>query len=89
LTEVPLPGKTKAFGQSTPQFKGKKNADYSVKDALDKKLGNAGELAVLEQEIKHLVSIGRSDLADKVIHISEIEGDGAGYDIRSFDTEGK
>jgi hypothetical protein len=90
LTEVPVPAATlKTSGQSTPQFKGKKKADYSVQDALDKKLGNAGELSVLAQEKKYLISIGRSDLADKVIHVSDVEGDGAGYDIRSFHSDGK
>jgi len=52
LTEVSPPAQSKHSGQSTPQFKGKKNADYSVKDALDKKLGSAGELAILDQEKK-------------------------------------
>ena len=89
LTEVPPPAQSKHSGQNTPQFKGKKNADYSVKDALDKKLGNAGELAILDQERKYLIGVGRSDLADKISHISEIEGDGAGYDIRSFGSDGK
>jgi hypothetical protein len=88
LMEVPAPA-PKTSGQSTPQFKGKKNADYSIKDALDKKLGNDGELAVLAQEKEYLISIGRSDLADKVIHVSDVEGDGAGYDIRSFQADGK
>jgi hypothetical protein len=90
LMEVPPPpAKVMNSGQSTPQFKAKKIADRSVKDALDQKLGNAGELAVLAQEIKYLIGIGRPDLADKVSHTSAIEGDGAGYDIRSFDSDGK
>jgi hypothetical protein len=32
---------------------------------------------------------GRADLADKVSHTSVIEGDGAGYDIRSFFADGR
>jgi hypothetical protein len=32
---------------------------------------------------------GRPDLAERVRHISAIEGDGAGYDIESFTPEGE
>jgi hypothetical protein len=74
LTEVPPPpAKATNFGQSTPQFKAKKIADRSVKDALDQKLGKSGELAVLAQEIKYLIGIGRPDLVDKVIHTSGLK----------------
>ena len=30
----------------------------------------------------------RSDLAEKVVHVSIVEGDSAGYDIRSFTSDG-
>lgn len=33
-------------------------------------------------------NIGRLDLAEKVVHVAVTEGDGAGYDIRSFDKKG-
>jgi hypothetical protein len=32
---------------------------------------------------------GRSDLAERIRHVSAIEGDGAGYDIESFTPEGE
>jgi len=35
-----------------------------------------------------LHSAGRQDLADRIIHVSEVEGDGAGYDILSYTMEG-
>ena len=31
---------------------------------------------------------GRTDLADRVRWVSHLDGDGAGYDIQSFDTDG-
>ena len=34
------------------------------------------------------LSNGLEDLANKVVHTSMIEGDGAGYDIKSFDDFG-
>jgi hypothetical protein len=78
-----------AFGQPTSTFRAKKVADRSVKDSNDRKLGRAGELAVIAKEIAFLKGIGRPDLADKVHHVSEIEGDGAGYDIKSFNSDGQ
>jgi hypothetical protein len=88
LIEVQPPPKHKASGQTTPQFRAIKSPDYSAKDAMDRTLGRAGELAVVAKERNDLLSKGRADLADKVSHVSEIEGDGAGYDIKSFTLDG-
>ena len=41
-----------------------------------------------QNEINKLVDSGRSDLAESIIHVSVVEGDGAGYDIRSFNNDG-
>jgi len=57
-------------------------------DAENKRLGRLGEEWVLKLERQRLVSAGRDDLARKVVWVSEVEGDGAGYDIRSFDDAG-
>lgn len=54
-----------------------------------KLIGEQGELIVEEVEKDYLLSIGRKDLAEKVDRISETKGDGAGYDILSFNSEGK
>jgi hypothetical protein len=89
LLEVHPPTAAAAFGEARSQFSSRKHIDYSAIEADDRKLGNAGELSVLKMERRRLVSIGRSDLADRVTHVSEIEGDGAGYDIRSFDCYGE
>ena len=43
---------------------------------------------VLKMETTHLVQGGYSELAKKVRWISQEDGDGAGYDIRSFDFSG-
>jgi len=51
-------------------------------------IGELGELFVIEQEKKRLVSAGRSDLAQKIIHISKEFGDSAGYDILSYNING-
>jgi len=65
-----------------------KHIDYLKKAKNQKKLGLAGELMVLKFERDRLVSTGNRFLADKVKHISEECGDGAGYDILSCDEKG-
>jgi hypothetical protein len=89
LIEEAPPPPTKRTGVSTPMFRAQKGADYSTKDARDKILGTAGEALVLEIERDWLTKNGRPDLADKVVHTSVVEGDGAGYDIRSFNLDGE
>jgi hypothetical protein len=51
-------------------------------------VGDAGELLVLEFERNELIKNGRKDLAEKVRHVSQLEGDGAGYDIESYSLDG-
>lgn len=80
--------KPRTTGVKTNEFRSKKSPDYGLIDSRNKKLGLEGELLVLNKEISHLRSLGRNDLADKVIHVSVVEGDGAGYDIKSFDDKG-
>lgn len=62
--------------------------DVAERDARNRRLGRAGELRVLENERAILRSARREDLAAKVRWTSDEDGDGAGYDIASFDLEG-
>src|SRR5439155_6930888 len=52
-------------------------------------LGWAGERLVLQYETAQLRSMRWDELANRVRHISEIEGDGAGFDIHSFEPSGE
>ena len=63
--------------------------DVAGRDEKNRVLGRAGEERVLAYERSHLVTAGRSDLAERVRWVSEEDGDGAGYDIASFSTEGR
>jgi hypothetical protein len=76
-------------GMSTPAYSRRILRDYSEQDARNRKLGLAGEEAVIEEERKALIACGRPDLAASIFHVSKIEGDGAGYDVRSFTPEGE
>jgi len=63
--------------------------DPVERDHLNRSLGHAGEALVIEIERKQLLKVGRPDLAKGVRWISREEGDGAGYDILSFDRSGR
>lgn len=62
--------------------------DPAARDARNRTLGKKGEELFLHHERQRLVLAGRNDLADDVCWVSDVEGDGAGYDIRSFETNG-
>src|SRR5580658_8867394 len=63
--------------------------DPVERDSRNRALGKAGESFVLELERRQLTGLQRPDLADKVRWIAEEDGDGAGYDILSFDRTGR
>lgn len=87
FTDVPQ-ARPRNSGVRTAEFRSRKSPDYGLIDSKNKKLGLEGELLVLDQEIKALRGLNLHDLADKVLHVSAVEGDGAGYDIKSYDAEG-
>lgn len=63
--------------------------DVAGRDERNRALGRAGEEMVLEHERRTLHSVGRKDLAKQVRWVSDLDGDGAGYDIASFTPEGR
>lgn len=62
--------------------------DPAKRDDRNRKLGEAGEERVYLAERSRLKDAGRPDLAQKVRWVSKEDGDGAGYDILSFDERG-
>jgi hypothetical protein len=62
--------------------------DVAGRDARNRALGRAGEERVLAHERATLLAAGRTDLATRIRWVSEVDGDGAGYDIASFDEAG-
>jgi len=74
--------------QTTRDFRAIAGRDYSAIDLKNRAIGEAGELAVLAHEKMRLIEVGRPDLAERVRHTSVERGDGAGYDVRSFDVSG-
>lgn len=61
-----------------------RHINYSQREAENRGLGESGERFVLEFERFHLTQAGREDLAKEVEWSSKEQGDGLGYDLRSF-----
>jgi hypothetical protein len=62
--------------------------DFVARDAANRDLGRRGEEFVLEFERKRLHDGGRRDLVPQIEWTAQVRGDGAGYDIQSFDEDG-
>ncbi|MCA7886371.1 DUF3427 domain-containing protein [Burkholderia contaminans] len=86
---APTLPKPRRQGVPSEDFRRRKSPDYSAQDARNRALGLQGELLVVEHEKATLMAAGRNDLASRVAHVSAVEGDGAGYDIRSFLPDGR
>jgi len=63
--------------------------NVAERDSRNRLLGRAGEETVLAYERKALRGVGRPDLAEAVRWVSDEDGDGAGYDIHSFEPSGR
>ena len=62
--------------------------DPVERDHRNRTLGKAGEAFVMELERQRLADSDRSDLARKVRWVAAEDGDGAGYDVLSFEVTG-
>jgi len=71
-------------------WKNKKGTKKNYQDVEGKneKLGIDGEKFIVDHEKVRLKVAGRSDLAEKVEHVSQTKGDGLGYDVLSFNEDG-
>ena len=95
LTEVFVPVPVRSIGRdairervrSVTQIKPPIN--YLEREARNSSLGLAGELFVLQVEHARLSHIGMRRLADRIEHVSKTTGDGLGYDILSYETDGR
>lgn len=62
--------------------------DPVARDFRNRSLGKAGEALIVDFERRRLEMLDRKDLASKVRWVAQEDGDGAGYDIHSFDRQG-
>lgn len=63
--------------------------DYIEREARNSSLGLAGERFAVQYERWRLISLGEEKLARKIEHVSVTQGDGLGFDVLSFDVNGR
>jgi hypothetical protein len=84
---VPVPSGARGTGNRTSvNLTGTTLA--AMHDFRTRQLGDAGERLVMDLEREQLRRMGRIDLATGVRWVAKEDGDGAGYDIKSFRPDG-
>lgn len=83
LTERP---NVPEWRRSTKRERLPRKMDYAAREERNRLLGRAGEDWTLRFEHERLAAEGRPDLVGRIDWLSERAGDGAGYDILSYET---
>ena len=90
---VPAPTRTVSTGmvreRATQPSQPRLGVNYPEREAHNAALGLAGEEFVLRLEHQRLWEAGVGQLADRVEHVARTRGDGLGYDIVSFEPDGR
>jgi hypothetical protein len=85
---IPSPEKTEQIKELSRRYRSRK-IDYARKSERDQFVGLAGEELVVRYEQNRLNKVLQDfDPSVDVIHLSQVEGDGAGYDILSKNEDG-
>lgn len=88
-TLVPPPEQRWVVREPVTVYRLPQQRDYLEREARNISLGHAGEAFVVHFEHLRLRAHGQPKLADKVEHVSQSHGDGLGFDVLSFDTDGR
>jgi len=83
-----LPRAETERGAYRPQFRGVVR-DYLDREARNRSLGEAGEGFVVAYERARLRKLGCATLGDRVEHVAATRGDGLGFDVLSFEPDGR
>jgi hypothetical protein len=91
LVPPPVPDRPKkgSYEYRQPPPIPRRNVNYLEIEARNRSLGLAGELFALEVEHQLLWEAGHRTLAERIEHVSRTQGDGLGYDIVSFEPNGR
>jgi hypothetical protein len=76
------------LAESTKGHTSGRKVNRAEEDFRNRELGEKGERYVLDFEKQKLTEASRDDLAKNVRWVSKEDGDGLGYDIRSFENHG-
>ena len=90
LVWVPIP-RVARIAEAPPVYSPRFSAahrDYLAQESRNRSLGRAGELFVAELEARRLHALGKKALAERVEHVAATQGDGLGYDVLSFESDG-
>ena len=90
--EVPAPAGVEdgyAFRDRASRRQTSAKRDYLAIEARNSALGLEGERLVLRFEHERLWRAGQRTLADRIEHVSQTRGDGLGYDILSYEENGR
>lgn len=68
---------------------GRRRINYLEREARNSSLGAVGERFALQVEHRRLWEAGHQRLAVRIEHASQSRGDGLGYDIISFEYDGR
>jgi hypothetical protein len=88
---VPVPdreNRTSIYESPAASARGVKR-NYLEMEARNCALGLAGEQLVVRYEQERLSRAGQDRLAGKIVHISAIESDSRGFDVLSYETDGR
>jgi len=77
------------YEKRQPSFPILRNVNYLEREARNSSLGLAGEKFVLDVEHRRLWELGLRSLAERIEHVAKTQGDGLGYDIVSYDEDGR
>lgn len=91
LTPAPMPARRHAAVREVAQLpvSPRVGVNYLEVEARNALLGRAGEEYVVELESQRLRAAGATKLARRVEHVAQSRGDGLGYDILSFEEDGR
>lgn len=76
--------------EASPPYKRRAiRRDFFERESRNRSLGKAGEEFIVDFERWQLLRLGLGQLADKVDHVAKSQGDGLGYDVLSFEPDGR
>lgn len=89
FVDAPVRKRNKVQERRNPTPVPRVGVNYIEIEARNSSLGQAGELFALDAEHRRLWEAGEPRLADRIEHASRVRGDGLGYDIASFEVDGR
>jgi hypothetical protein len=89
LTNPPAPAVPRGTAREPAGSRRSFSTNYLEREAQNRSLGDAGEELVLNFERARLIAADREALAGRIEHTARVRGDGAGFDILSFEVSGR